>query len=377
MAKWYDALVSLSIADYKSAAEMLGRFANIREGAPEPTDRILIQFERVLKFVAGDEQSTVIVDTGTPVETKGKALVSARLLLQAAKTLRGKGDIGIALDGKGGAVLTTNTGGKVVLPRVGDDIPGWVRPTDEPANAIVLETPAGLWSDLNKIVGLGPNKQYYPWDLVHFEHYEGSLWLVWTDGYRWVSYPLVTGLNLTGFKYLGSVSVEFIKSLKAFEGMTAFTLTEDRMSVVVGESMAVSRLVWAMDKGQRLYDKARAGGMGPVEVPVGVTVNRKDFIDNLKAVSSSDEHGRVTLMVNQGEAKVYGYGHERDGSMTMKASSTQGRGYVSFNEALATKMLAGLKDKEVTILFPARGTGPVQFKEAKWGLQMYLAPIVL
>ena len=95
------------------------------------------------------------------------------------------------------------------------------------------------------------------------------------------------------------------------------------------------------------------------------------------AVSSADAHGRVTVMVNRGEVKVYGYGHERDGSMTMNASSTQGTGHVSFNEEKATKLLSGLKDKEVTFLFPPRGMGPVQFKETKWGLQMYLAPVAL
>jgi len=356
---------------------MLGRFANIREGAPEPTDRILVQFDKVLKFVAGDDHSTVIVDTGVPVTTKGKALVNARLLLQAAKTLRGKGDLSIELDGKGGAILTTHTGGKVVLPRVSDVLPGWVRPSDAPANALVLETPVGLWSDLSKVIGVGPDKHYHPWNLVHFEQYEGQLSLVWTDNYRWIAYPMANGLNLSGYKYLGSVNVEFIKSLKAFEGETAFVLQDDRMAVYSGGSSAVSMLGFFKDKDKTLYDAARKGGMRPVDLSVGATVNRKDFIDNLKAVSSADEYGRVTVMVNRGEVKVYGYGHERDGSMTMKASSTQGQGYISFREELATKLLSGLKDKEVTFLFPAKGMGPVQFKEAKWGLQMYLAPVAL
>jgi hypothetical protein len=371
--------VSLSISDYKTAAEMLGRFANVREGAPEPTDRILIQFDTVIKFVAGDDHSTVIVDTGTPVSSKGKALVSARLFLQAAKTLRGKGELTFELDGKGGAVLKTHTGGKVVLPRIADALPGWVRPSEEPANAIVLETPDGLWPDLSKVIGVGPGKHYWPWDMVHFEQYEGQLSLVWTDNYRWVSYPLARGLNLSGYTYFGSVPVEFVKSLKAFEGATGFTLSKDRMHVSSGASHAVSRLVWATDPkaGKTLFEQARLGGQRPVEVYSGATVSRKDFIDNLKAVSSADEHGRVTAMVEAGAVKVYGYGHERDGSMTMNASMTQGRGYISFNEELATKLLSGLKDKEVTFLFPMRGMGPVQFKESKWGWQMYLAPIAL
>lgn len=318
------------------------------------------------------------MDTGTPVETKGKALVSARLLLQAAKTLRGKGDIGIELDGRGGAILKTNTGGKVVLPRFSDALPGWVRPTDEPASAIVLETPAGLWSDLSKIVGVGPLKNLLPpWSLVHFECYEGTLSLVWTDNYRWVEYPLVRGLNLSGFKYIGSVPVDFIKSLKAFDGVTGFTLTGDRMHVVSGQSSAVTQLVSLETKsGERLYEIGRPNGMRVQDTNIAARVNRKDFIDNLKAVSSSDAYGRVTVMVGPGEVKVYGYGREREGSMTMTAKTT-GRGYVSINEELATKLLSGLKDKEVTILFPQRGIGPVQFKEEKWGLRLYLAAIAL
>jgi len=369
--------MTLSINDYKASAEMLGRFANIREGAPEPTDRILIQFDGVLKFVAGDDNSTVIVDTGTPVETKGKALVSARLLLQAAKTLRGKGELGIELDGKGGAVLKTHTGGRVVLPRVADDLPGWVRPSHESANAFVLETPDGFWPDLSKIVGVGPHKHHFPWDLVHFEMYEGQLSLVWTDNYRWLQVPLSKGLNLSGYKYLGSVSIEFIKSLKAFEGPTSFVLQQDRMGVHYQGSSAVSCLSFITGKDKTLYDQSRLAGQLPVDVWSGYTVKRKDFIDNLKAVSSADEYGRVTTMVEAGAVKVYGYGHERDGSMTMNASMTQGRGYVSFDEALATKLLSALRDKEVTVLFPSRGMGPVQFKEGKWGWLLYLAPIAL
>lgn len=368
----------MNIAEFKSSAEMLGRFADIRTSAKEPTDRILVQCDKVLKFVAGDEQSTVIVDTGTPVETKGKALVSARLLLQAAKTLRGKGDLAFELDGKGGAVLKTNTGGKVVLPRVSDELPRWVRPSDEPANAIVLQTPVGLWLDLAKVVGIGPDKHYYPWNRVHFEQYEGQLSLVWTDNYRWVSMTLATGLNLSGYDYFGNVSVEFIKSLKAFEGATSFVLQSDRMAVYDGGSSAISRLTpFEGINVKALFDSARQGGMRPVDTYAGATVNRKDFIDNLKAVSSADEHGRVTVMVEAGAVKVYGYGRERDGSMTMNASKTQNRGYVSFKEPLATKLLSGIKDKEIRFLFPSRGMGPVQFKESKWGWTLYLAPIVL
>ena len=368
--------MTLGIADFKSNAEMLGRFANIREGAPEPTDRILIQCDRVLKFVAGDDHGTVVVDTGAPVAIKGKALVSARLLLQAAKTLRGKGAVTFELDGKGGAVLKTNTGGKVVLPRVSDTLPRWVRPSDEPANALVIETPVGLWPDLAKVIGIGPDKHFHPWDKVHFEQYEGQLSLVWTDNYRWVS-KVLGGVNLSGYKYFGSVPVDFIKSLKAFEGTTSVVLQEDRMAVYAGGSSAMSRLGFHSPKDKALYDSARLGGQTVVRTYTGATVNRKDFIDNLKAVSSADEHGRVTVMVNAGEVKVYGYGREREGSMTMNASKTQGRGYISFREVLATKLLSGLKDKEVTFLFPERGMGPVQFKETKWGLNLYLAPVAL
>lgn len=367
----------LSIADYKSMAEMVGRFANVRENAPEPTDRVLIQFDGVMKFVAGDENSTLILDTGAPVDRKGKALVSARLFLQAAKTLRGKGDIRFELDGDGGAILTTHTGGKVVLPRYADTLPGWVRPSHEPANAIVLEVPAGLWLDLSKVVGVGPDKHYYPWNLVHFEQHEGQVLLVWTDNYRWVSVPLANGVNLSGYKHFGSVPLDFIKSLKAFDGETAFVLQDDRMAVYSGQSMAVSRLTpFLSDRDKTLYEHARQDGLRPVETLAGATVNRKDFIENLKAVASADTHGRVTVKVDQGAVKVYAYGREREGSMTMNAQ-TQMRGYISFKEALATKLLSGLKDKEIQFLFPSKGIGAVQFKESKWGWHLYLAPIAL
>ena len=355
---------------------MLGRFANIREGAPEPTDRILVQFDRVLKFVAGDDMSTVIVDTGKPVDAAGKALVSSRLLLQAAKTIRGKGDVAFELDGKGGAVLRTNTGGRVVLPRAGEAIPGWVRPSVESAHAIALEIPDGFWPDLSKVVGLGPDKLYLPWDLVHFELLNGNLNLVWTDNYRWVQYELARSVGLAPYKYMGSVSVEFIKSLKAFAGTTSLVLLADRIEVHNGPSSAVSRLGWLMKHDESLYQKSRLNGMRPVDVNAGATANRKDLIDSLKAVASADEHGRVTMMVGPGEVKVYAYHHEGEGSMTLTAK-TQIRGHVSFKSELATKLLSGLKDKEVTVSFPTRGTGPIQFKESTWGWLMYLAPVAL
>lgn len=357
---------------------MLGRFANIREGAPEPTDRILVQFDKVLKFVAGDDHSTVIVNTGVPVETRGKAMVSARLLLQAAKTLRGKGSLALELDGKGGAVLKTHTGGKVVLPRFSDSLPGWVRPSVESATALAIEIPDGFWPDLSKVVGVGPDKHYFPWDMVHFEVLDRHLRLIWTDNYRAVEHTL-PAVKLDEFQYIGSVPVDFIKSLKAFDGKTSLVMQRDQIAVSYGGSEAVSGLrILTVKDGERLP------GVLPLDHEAiqtanrtGATVNRKDFIDNLKAVSSADEHGRVTVMVNEGAVKVYGYGQEREGSMTMNASSTQGRGYISFNEEKATKLLSGLKDKEIRFLFPSKGIGPVQFKESKWGWQLYLAPIAL
>ena len=367
--------MKLSIAEYKNHAEMLGRFANIREGAPEPTDRILVQFDKVLKFVAGDDISTVIVDTGTPVETQGKAVVSSRLLLQAAKTLRGKGDVELELDGKGGMVLRTNTGGKVVLPRIGDSVPGWVRPSSEFATALALGIPASFWPDLSKVIAVGPDKHRFPWDQLHFEVQNSELRLLWTDNYRLVEHNL-GAVALGEFKYVGSVPADFIKSLKAFEGETSLVMKADRIEVHHGESSALSMLRIALDRdGKRLYELPYAGHSA--DQLIGATVNRKDFIDNIKAVSSADEHKRVTVAVSAGEVKVYGYHHEGEGSMTQTAIKTQGRGMVSFQADLATKLLAGLSGKEMEFYFPHRGTGAIRFKEGKWGWRMFLAPVAL
>lgn len=369
--------MKLSIGDYKSHAEMVGRFASVREGAPEPTDRVLVQFDGVLRFVAGDDDSTVIVDTGQPVEAKGKAVVASRLFLQAAKTLRGRGDVEFELDGKGGIVVKTNTGGKVVMPRVGDSIPGWVRPSSASTSALCIGVAASFWSDLSKLIALGPNKHHWPNDHVHFVAREGDLYAVWADAYRMVEACVGRAVNLTEYPYVGSAPTDFIKSLKAFEGETSINLTEDRLAVFGGASSAVTRLKVAVSEGRRAKELAVPVGLrGPTsEQFIGATVKRRDLIDNVKAVSSADKFGRVTFMVSRGETKVYGYGLEREGSMTQPASYTQGRGFVSFDSELATKLLSGITDKEITVLFPQRGSGPIQFREGKWGWRMLLAPV--
>jgi hypothetical protein len=115
--------MSIAISDLRAIGDALGRFANIRETAKEPEDRILILDDgEVTKFVAG---STVraIVHLG-PTFGGGRALVSARLLLGAVKALRGKGEVSLTYDGIGGATLTTSAGGKVV-PRPCLRAPRW------------------------------------------------------------------------------------------------------------------------------------------------------------------------------------------------------------------------------------------------------------
>lgn len=357
---------------------MVGRFASIREGAPEPTDRVLVQLDGVLKFVAGDDDSTVIVDTGQPASTRGKAVVSSRLFLQAAKTLRGRGDVEFSLDGQGGIVVKTNTGGKVVMPRVGDSIPGWVRPSSASTAALCIGVAASFWPDLSKLIGLGPNKHHWPNDHVHFEVRGGDLYAIWADSYRWIEARLGRAAQLSEDPYIGSASVDFIKSLKAFDGETSIELLDDQLAVISGGSSAVTRLKVAVSQGRRARSLAVPVDLrAPVtELYVGVTVKRKDLIDNVKAVASSDKFGRVTLMVTPNEAKVYGYGKEREGSMTQPTSYTQGRGYVNFDAELGTKLLAGMPEKDVTVLFPDKGKpGPIQFKEDKWGWRMLLAPV--
>lgn len=352
----------MEVKQFRDAVEQLGRFANVRDKAPEPTDRIYIRvLAGVLTIVAGDNDKMVRIQSTELNAGEGRALVSARLLLTAGKALRGKGTVGFAFDHKGGATLTTSTGGKVVLPCVGQTLPDWLRPSAFDADARA-SVPAGFWPIFAKLVDTESELLSHTGGAVAMKVEGSNLRLTWAHQYIHLTtlLPLTGGALVTGD--VGGLPLDFVKSLRGLDDRTNLDVRTGPTHVTAEGLVAVTFPV-AMPT-YRLNEP---------DVTTHVRCDRKALLNAVKALPVSDEHKRVTLNVGKGTVQVRDY--KTPSSVEVTASTT---GQVPANVTLVStrlaKLLAALPGDEVNIGLDANNDAPVAFEEGRtW--RVFLAPV--
>lgn len=278
---------ALTISEFRKAADNLARFASTREGARPPTDRILIQNGLDgLKFIAGTDDRTLIVATGVLSEPSGKALVSARMFLTAAKALRGKGTLSVEFDGKGGAVLVSSFGGKVRLPVVEGTIPKWIR--GDNFAAVV----AGYGEDfMSALVRYVESSTGDPHVIVSTLPEDPDVLRVqYTDTYVYAVHDLpIAGRSDDKFRSI-RLPVDFIKACRGI-GIGVLMVKDsgqvelaDNGKIAVTKSLPSSGL---LPEGRRFNEQPASY----------VTVERSELADALKTMGNEPVHGRATLDV--------------------------------------------------------------------------------
>jgi hypothetical protein len=326
----------------------------------DPTDSILIQATNGrLKLVAGTADSTLIVDAGETSAT-GKALISAKLLLNAAKSLRGKGTVEFEVTPEG-ATVRVSTGAEMGLPNTEDKMPDWVRVPKQDVAATPF--PAGFLAEMAKVFDATTGK-YWPYSHVAVSSKGQALRFAGSDRYA-VAMVDLEGPEVLGEAYRGSISSVFTGSLRGIDGGGTIRMTDDTLWLVAGPYTAVTRLYEAFS----YYFPS----ILEREPDTTAEIDKKVLIDMVKGVASQDEHNRVALAAREATLTVHPF---LDPATSVKAPAlVQGEGSVGLSSDILSRCLAAYPGKSVTLGW-SPGRAPLRIVDRTWPWTLLIAPVV-
>ena len=329
----------------------------------DPTDVVLVQaVAGQLKMVAGTVDSTIIVTAG-PTAAKGKVLVEARTLLNAAKALRGKGDVEFGVDPGKSLTIRVSTGAEMTLPNSADALPHWLKPpTETPGDATF---PAKWMTEAAKVVS-ATTSAYWPGSHVHLSMDREYLRLSCTDGAAFATTYLPGEDDHNLLDAVGSVSSVFINAIKNLGDAGTIRWSSDLLSIQSGPYLAVTQLY-------RVPAPIKPLSVEPPETTV--VVDRKVLTDMVKAVASNDEHNRVALVARNAALTVHPF-DSRQASVKVPAEVVGADLTVGVDAVVLERLLKAAPGKTVSLGW-SEDRSPVQFtdKDSTW--RMLLAPVVL
>jgi hypothetical protein len=328
----------------------------------DPTDSILVQaVGGQLKLVAGTHESTLIVSAG-PTEAKGKALVDARLFLNAAKSLRGKGEVTFLVSPEG-ATIKVSTGGEVTLPNVSTVLPDWLKPTTTHTGDAQFR--AKFWPEASKVI-TATTGDYWPFSHVHIATDRELVRLTSTDGVACATTLLSGEDDLIPIGPIGSISSVFTAALKNLDESGDIQWDADTLTVTAGPYKAVTQLY-------RAYTAIAKAESLMTESVTFVDVDRKVLTDMVRGVASNDEFNRVALAARDASLTVHPYDN-RAASVKVPASVAGQATTVGVDAAVLSRCLTASPGKTVSLGWSPSGT-PIQFLDKDWPWRMFLAPV--
>jgi hypothetical protein len=327
-----------TFAELRDIGETLARFASIREKAESPMDRIVVQAsDGVLKLVAGNFQSTVIATVG-PTEQTGRAVVPARTLLGAIKTLKAKGEADFLIR-EDGAVIKTGFGSAIEMP--GMDMPKYLRPVPQawevddrtvpfdagflPAACKYLVPCIGEFSPHNQVVGKANGHSF------HFEANDNHMGvevgpLMATEAYS-VHFPGETFGQLRGMDSEGW-----------FWFPPRHKLEAHRAHIYAGKYTVVM-VIWP--------DYPNFPKVAEHDYTVTVKGNKKVLIDTFKALAGRHEFNRVIMEADEGVFTIKG----GDSGAAKVDVTCEGRGSLPVNATYLAKVLTTVDGVNATIQY--------------------------
>lgn len=358
-----DSMTELSIATFKDVCETLGRFADIRETAKEPRDRIVAQVGGGrLKFIAGDEQKTVVVDMGEH-EGKDKAIVKSRLLLNAAKALRGRGEVSIEVD-RGGVFMRASTGGQVKLTSFTTQVPTLVRPPKKAEAQFSVGHPGlGLAAKVFPAV----TSKHHPADMVYLTSGRGSLTFTGCDSRSYASWDVPVAYQGDPWS-LGAAPAALFPALRDLTEAGVIAHGDGRLAIRSGMFLVGVKL---------------GAFQCPFPTPeshdtVRVEANRKQLIEALKGMAGGDVNKRTRLEAGtntQGDEYLAILNWEGHGSMDLDAQVT-GKGRVGVDADRMGSLLKAMPGKSAIIEFEGTRPSPVRIlSEEAEGWTTLIAPV--
>jgi DNA polymerase III sliding clamp (beta) subunit (PCNA family) len=344
----------------------------VREGAQSPRDRILVQSSpSSMKLVAGNKSSTLVLSLPSETKTRSVFTVAARVLLQSAKVLVGKGEVTLEADDKG-LHLHTSTGGRATFPRIDGSPRDFILPAKQTEMIAEFEDLSRMGKVLKACAGDIPPHTWVSVTTAGREGETTTIALTASDAHKYARVDLGGGEGLE-VPYL--FHADALDGFKAIEEPGKVEWSENTVEFVT----ATKRLVARSHQGEG-WKNIGFPSRGAI---AGIKMDRKVLIEAIKGVSGKDPHERFQIAMSR-----KGMTHGEDGVYIGSFDSTdwyrvdgtpQGESApLALSAAYALDILRSMDGKMVTIRWPESKADltKVAFssEENRW-TKILLAPI--
>jgi len=334
--------------------------------AYDPSDRILIQAtNQQLVLVAGTANMTLLVKAGHTLAS-GKAVVSARLFLNAVKSLRGKDEVYVSID-QFGACLEVGTGAKLTLPNVDEVMPRFIR------NDVVkgIDLAPHLWLDLAKALDEVAGN-FWPFGHISFAASDEAVRFTGMDSYCYLSatHTMSQDSLPLPMRVLGGIPATFVSAARYLDAERVWW-GNGKIALQGSNYMAVAKL-----------QVEHPGFPLPLELDVKagvpttkVQVAKKVLADIVKGLALNDQYNRMALVTESQTLTLHPYTND-NASMRVPAEVEGGNSRIYVAADLLQKALRVAPGKTVSLWWKPGATAPIRVVgEKPWA--MFLAPVAL
>lgn len=334
----------------KKIGASLARFADIRETAKEPRDRVVVQAAAgMLKVVAGASFGTIIATVHATTQ-QFRAVISAREFLTSTKNLKAKENYRIEDLNKGFEIGCTLDGQDFL--RVSKSLPVIMLPPDLTSQS---QGTVRLTADRLKEIGniLPSVTNYYDRIVVAGKIYTGDnrVRFASTNGVRFASTDVIGDYEIFGVVY-----GEFLDAIRESGDSVMEFWTDGKITVENDTYRAIGE--YAMLEGSNIPLDFKGEALQPI---VHKTVAaRSELVKLIRDSITLDKHGRVVLKLEESGIKVVPFDENE-----------QGWGIRGEN---LLKILTATSAKQIGLGF-REGLQPINVRIPEWTIEV--APVAL
>jgi len=356
----------------REMGEVLGRTASIREKAAPPEGFIMAQVARgELKLIAGSGMGflgsarTVIAHVG-PHDGRTLGVIPARSILQALKTLKGKGEVEFLLD-DAGLHLLTGVGGELVIgaefPSPGV-LPVVLRPEPDNSDAPTVYVPEGMLDRMASITAImtnpvGEGLWYVEWSSISGK--EGHFRA--TDNLYAAEFGPVGGIAPGHFH----IDKEYVAAMRGLTEPGTMRFLPKQPQKIARVQTQVGRYLFVGVQGF----VPKLPRFPHAQADVTIKSRKTDIIGLLRTIGSGAP--MVTLKATGSDAVLLA----PNGSEAPVKGEVDGVGVIRFSPSALTKALNVLKGEVLTVQYLSGTASPMRVVGEDAGWPILLAPAVV
>ena len=355
----------MEIKAFKEGIAQLAAYTNQRQADPNPFALQFAKDSRV-SLMAADESATLVWDIGFSDHVPDRVGVSSKMLYQASKVLKGKGNVSFEF-GDNDLIVTVQGGGKVTLPY--EELPAIHHRPDKRYDAWLDSF--NLADYVKKLKAVQPTLHNYvvatplsPEQTTTVRINASNGYIVWETMER----PLSEIAEPLAW------SIDSMTTLKYPSKNSTLSLGEKSIKVESQDFTLYTRLLRA---DEFIHYPSLRGHHYPAEKrpPVAVEVNKTNLTAAIKAVAPDTKDQQFMLSLDEGGKYLKVSGVQMHNSVDVPISKSVGHGYVSLGAIHTLPVLAAFESSSILVVFGNPKT-PVGFREKNNLYESYLVATV-